>query len=233
MRCRRAEKLINESLEGLLSAGQEEALRHHLEKCAKCRELSLDFEIIVREAKRLPQLEPTPASWQKISAGVGQYERPAKSLAAADWRRRPGLFQTVRWRYALAAALALVIVGGILVVEFRSRQIDAGVKKGSVDFTLAKLEEAQRYYEKAIQALSEAVKSPKNSLDPLLAEVFKDNLEAMDASIQACREMIKKDPNNLAARSYLLTAYREKVSFLEQMVSVESASSRGESEIIL
>jgi cytochrome c-type biogenesis protein CcmH/NrfG len=55
----------------------------------------------------------------------------------------------------------------------------------------------------------------------------------MDASIQACREMIKKDPNNLAARSYLLTAYREKVSVLEQMVSVENASSRGESEIIL
>jgi tetratricopeptide (TPR) repeat protein len=136
-------------------------------------------------------------------------------------------------RYALAAALALVIVGGVLVVEFRSRQVDLAAQKGSVEFTLAKLEEAQRYYEKAIKALNEAVQSQKNSLDPLLAEVFKDNLGAMDASIQACREMIKKDPDNLAARSYLLTAYREKVSFLEQMVAVESASTRGESEIIL
>ncbi len=233
MRCRRAAMLISESMEGLLSAGQEEALRHHLETCAKCRQLALDFEVIVREAKRLPPLEPSPASWQEISAGVRQSGRPAHSLAADARSWRPGLLQAARWRYALATALALVIVGGILVVGFRSRQVEAAAKKGSVDFTLAKLEEAQRYYEKAIQALSEAVQSQKNSLDPLLAEVFKDNLKAMDASIQACREMIKKDPNNLTARSYLLTAYREKVSFLEQMVSVESASARGESEIIL
>jgi hypothetical protein len=233
MRCRKAEKLISKSLEGLLSGGQEAALRHHLETCAKCQELSLDFEVIIREAKRLPQLDPTPTSWPKISARVRQYGRPAGSLTDGYKGWRPGLFHPARLRYALAAALALVIVGGVLVVEFRSRQVDLAAQKGSVEFTLAKLEEAQRYYEKAIKALNEAVQSQKNSLDPLLAEVFKDNLGAMDASIQACREMIKKDPDNLAARSYLLTAYREKVSFLEQMVAVESASTRGESEIIL
>jgi tetratricopeptide (TPR) repeat protein len=233
MRCRKAEKLISESLEGLLSGEQEAALRHHLETCAKCRELSLDFEVIIREAKRLPQLDPTPTSWQKISAGVRHQGRPADSLTDGYKGWLPGLFHPARLRYALAAALALVIVGGVLVVEFRSRQVDLAAQKGSVEFTLAKLEEAQRYYEKAIKALNEAVQSQKNSLDPLLAEVFKDNLGAMDASIQACREMIKKDPDNLAARSYLLTAYREKVSFLEQMVAVESASTRGESEIIL
>jgi anti-sigma factor RsiW len=233
MRCRKAEKLISESLEGLLSGGQEAALRHHLETCAKCRELSLDFEVIIREAKRLPQLDPTPPSWQKILAGVRHQRRPADSLAAGYKGWRPRLFHPASLRYALAAVLALVIVGGVVVVRFKSRQVGPAAQEGSVEFTLAKLEEAQRYYEKAIKALNEAVQSQKNSLDPLLAEVFKDNLGAMDASIQACREMIKKDPDNLAARSYLLTAYREKVSFLEQMVAVESASTRGESEIIL
>ncbi len=233
MRCRKAEKLISESLESPLSNGQEAALRSHLETCARCRELALDFEVIVREAKRLPHPEPTPLAWRKISAAVRDEGRAASSLAAGKKVWRPGVLQTSKSKFALAAALALVIVGGILFVEFRSRQVEPALQEGSVEFTVAKLEEAQRYYEKAIQALSEAVQSQQNSLNPMLAEVFKDNLNALDASIQACRQMIEKDPNNLAARSYLLTAYREKVSFLEQMVAIERASARGEQEIIL
>jgi tetratricopeptide (TPR) repeat protein len=233
MRCRKAEKLISESLENLLSNGQEAALRSHLETCSRCRELALDFEVIIREAKRLPHPEPTPFAWRKISAAVRERGRPAGSLAAGKKVWRPGMFQTSKSRFALAAALALVIVGGVIVIEFRSRQVEPSLQEGSVEFTVAKLEEAQRYYEKAIQALSDAVQSQQNGLNPLLAEVFKDNLKALDASIQACRQMIEKDPNNLAARSYLLTAYREKVSFLEQMVAVERASAWGEPEIIL
>lgn len=232
MRCRKAEKLISESLEGLLSNGQEAALRSHLETCSRCRELALDFEVIIREAKRLPHPEPTPSAWRKISAAVREQGCPAGSLAVGKKIWRPGMFKTSKSRFALAA-LALVIVGGVIVVEFRSRQFEPSLQEGSVEFTVAKLEEAQRYYEKAIQALSDAVQSQQNGLNPLLAEVFMDNLKALDASIQACRQMIEKDPNNLAARSYLLTAYREKVSFLEQMVAVERASARGESEIIL
>jgi tetratricopeptide (TPR) repeat protein len=126
----------------------------------------------------------------------------------------------------------LLVVGGFI---FRhTRGPSAGTENGrSVEFTVAKLQEAQGYYEKAIQALNEAVESQEGRMDPRLAEVFKRNLAAMDETIQACRQIIQQDPGNLTVRAYLLTAYREKVNFLEEIMGAERSTLPGRDETTL
>jgi hypothetical protein len=70
-------------------------------------------------------------------------------------------------------------------------------------------------------------------MEPRLAEVFNRNLTAMDETILACRQIIEQDPDNLTARAYLLTAYREKVNFLEEMMGAEQSAARDKTEITL
>jgi hypothetical protein len=69
-------------------------------------------------------------------------------------------------------------------------------------------------------------------MDPRLAEIFRRNLAAMDETIQACRQIVMQDPNNLTVRAYLLSAYREKVNFLEDMMGAERSDLAGAKETI-
>jgi len=102
-----------------------------------------------------------------------------------------------------------------------------------MDFTLAKLKEAQEYYEKAVAALSEAVRSREEGMDPRLAEAFQQNLESIDATIQACQQIVRNDPDNLKARNYLLAAYRDKVSFLEEVMGLKTPYGGAETGVTL
>ena len=151
-------------------------------------------------------------------------EEPAPGLRRkSGW----GVWRPInRWRFVAAAALALVIVGALV---FRQATWKAGVsgEEGSVEYTLAKLQEAQIYYEKAIQSLSEAAKSRDSNLNPQIVEIFTRNLAAMDETIQACRQIVEEDPANLTARAFLLTAYREKVDVLEEMAGLEKSAVPG------
>jgi predicted anti-sigma-YlaC factor YlaD len=223
MKCSAARQMISDFVDGELSLDEEKALQGHLATCAECQQLLRDFQKITREARDLPSLSPSPLAWQKIAAGV----RSAQPKEAAPEEKKrawfPAFWLSPGLRYAFAGLLTLIIIGG-LVISLKPWRMGARVQKNSFEYTLTKLEEAQRYYEKAIMALKDAVKAQGNGLVPELAEVFKQNLEAMDKTIQACQQMVAKDPNNLTTRAYLLTAYREKVAFLEEYMGAKRAS---------
>jgi predicted anti-sigma-YlaC factor YlaD len=220
MKCAVAQKLLSDYVDGGLSHSQEAKLKSHLGTCADCQELLRDFQKIRQEARELPTLSPSPSVWQKIVAGVREAgeEAPWLKKERRTWFSLMGM--PAGLRYALAAALTLVIIGGGLIVGLRYRW-----GAGEAGYTLAKLEEAQHYYVLAIKALDEAIGAQKNGLDPRLAEVFKRNLEAINGTIQTCEQVVEKDPNNLATRAYLLTVYREKVTFLEEIMEAKKASS--------
>ena len=232
MKCAVAHELISDYADGALGQDREAELKAHLDVCPDCREIACDFACIVQGAKGLTALEPSAAVWPKIAAGV----RKALREAPAEARERRGWLATIwapaRWALAAAAALVLIFVGGNVI---RQRPWSAaGVENHrSVEFTLAKLQEAQGYYEKAILALKAAVRSQERDMDPRLTEAFHRNLAAIDETIQACRQIVQQDPDNLTVRAYLLTAYREKVNFLEELMGVEKSAARGKAETTL
>jgi len=231
MKCAAAQELISEHIDGALGPGREAELKAHLESCRDCRELAGDFAAIVRGAKGLVSLEPSPAVWPRVAAGVREalQEAPAAAQEKKSWLG--AFWSPAGFRYA-AAALILVVVGGLVI--WQKPWSTAGPSKASsIEFTLAKLQEAQSYYEKAIQSLREAVQSQEGGMDPRLAEVFNRNLTAMDETIQSCRQIIRQDPDNLTARAYLLTAYREKVNFLEEIMGAERSAARDKTETTL
>ena len=220
MKCMEARRLISDYVDGGLSGGKEARLKKHLEDCPDCRELLRDFERIVDEAKNLPAPAPSPWAWQRIAAGLKDAgeKTPAARQERKGWFAWTGM--PAGLRYALAAALALVVISGGLIVGLRPRRTP-----GPESYALAKLKEAQQHYVLAIKALDEAIGAQKNGLDPRLAEVFKQNLQEINETIQACEQVVEKNPNDLAVRAYLLGIYKDKVTVLEEMMGAKKASS--------
>lgn len=232
MKCVVAQEWISESLDGELGAKWEAELKVHLEACPDCRALARDFAVIVRQARNLSSPEPSPAVWPSVAAAVRESlaEAPAAVSGKRSWLG--AFWEKAGWRFAAAAVLALVVVAAVVIRQAPWRATDPA-RGNSAEYTLSKLREAQGYYEKAIQSLSEAVQSRDSNLPPQVAEIFKRNLAAMDETIQACRQIIEGDPDNLTARAYLLTAYREKVNVLDEMMGLERSVAREKAETTL
>ena len=219
MRCSHAHKLIGDKLDGTLSAKDNERLQEHLDRCPDCRDLLKDFQGIVEQAKGLPKHEPAHRVWAGILEGVrgaGPAPSPIK-LPKPKWHETYVFSGKARFAFA-AAALLLVVVGGLVIGLRPGRDLNGLSAQNR--FTLAKLEEAEKHYKLAIQALSDAVGSQPKSFDPLVVAVFARNLFEIDSAIQACQAAVKKNPSDLSARQYLLSAYKDKVDFLDNLIDI-------------
>jgi hypothetical protein len=216
MRCHRARKYISEYLDRSLDRRKAAALERHLGKCQACQELLADFRAMAEAAPRMAGPEPGEDVWLKIKDRLRAAEAAPAGLreeAPLRWafgRTSPAL------RFAAAAGLALVLIASGVYVGVRlGGRGAAAYPKNSEKYTLAKLDEAEVYYKKAIKSLSEAFAAQKGMMVPQVVEMFEKNLAVIDATIQACRQSVLKEPENLQARTYLLAAYMDKVTLLD------------------
>lgn len=217
MRCAQAHKLIGDQLEGTIGPADKAKLDTHLADCADCRAILADFIRIADGARELPKREPSARVWTGVLAGVGLSGRePARERGAATgWGER--FFLLGRTRTVWAAALLLVIAVGI-AVGTRIGRNGAPFLSADDKYTLGKLEEAEKHYQLAIEALQAAVGGRITGLDPLIAAAFARNLGDIDAVIRECRGAVQANPSDLSARAYLLDAYKDKVEFLGNVI---------------
>lgn len=240
MRCSHAHKLIGDKLDGTLGLKDGKRLQEHLNKCPDCRDLLKDFQGIAEQAKGLPKHEPSQRVWTGILDAVRAFRDICDDQVVVDDRvdrvagpvpspiklPKPKWYETYifagRAKYALAAALLLVVAGGLVIGLRPARNVNGLSEQGR--FTLSKLEEAEKHYKLAIQALSEAVGAQPNRFDPLVVAVFARNLWEIDTAIQACQAAVTKNPNDLSAREFLLGTYKDKVNFLDSLIDIRKAS---------
>jgi anti-sigma factor RsiW len=225
MRCRTAERWISEYVDGSLDGRKKARLERHLSGCADCRAVLEDFRALVETGPALEGPEPGEAVWSRIRArlesregGLADARVPALRLRAFGWGA-PAL------KFAAAAALALVLVAAGVFYGIRIGR--SGVRERIADpekYTLAKLDEAERYYQQAIMSLSEAFAAQKGQMIPQVADVFERNLAVVDATIQACRQAVLKEPDDMQARNSLLAAYMDKVTVLDTALDLRTGS---------
>ena len=220
MRCTRARRWISDYIDGHLDVKKEAALRQHLESCPECQKVLEDLKNITERAHDLEEVSPSDQTW------LGIKSRIEERTETAPEKRKWFDFLKVqpKWKHALSAALFLAIISGGVILGLRYGK---GIL-GSTDpeqYTLSKLREAERHYQAAIRALDQAVSTKKGRLDPGIAKIFQAHLEVIDFSINACRQAVLTEPDNLEARNYLLDAYDVKLKLLDEMAAIESASS--------
>jgi len=225
MKCGKAHEYISRTVDGELDPRRAARLERHLAECGDCRALLADLRKIVGGAAELEAPEPSEKVWRNVRTGLEAGTlRPSAEGARLDRRPLFGSSLPV-WRYAGAAALAVVLVVSGLVVGRRWGRQDVRVAAADPEageaYTLAKLDEAERYYQQAITSLSQAFAAGKRGLAPEVVELFERNLLVIDATIQACRGAVLAEPDDLEARNYLLAAYTKKVTLLDSALDLQ------------
>ncbi len=222
MTCLKSRKYISRSIDSDLSERENARLEHHLDACGECRTLREDLRKIVDGAARLETPEPSDKVWLDIRAGLTR-EKAAGASGRSGALRRPAfglVLPALRYAGVAAAALVLVITGIAVGRRLGGGPAPLG-PEAREKYTLAKLDEAEGYYQQAIKSLSEAFAAEKGTLAPQVAELFDRNLSVVDATIQACRRAVLEEPDDLEARNYLLAAYTQKLTLLDSALDLQ------------
>lgn len=226
MRCSKIRRYISDDIDGQLTAAKKERLERHVERCPGCRKLRDDFQRIIDSAGKLETLAPSERAWLRIKDKLEARNQQVLSFKPKRQGLFGFLFYPPRLRYVMSFAFMLVFVVAAAVVGLRYWTGKGTLSEEKLQkYTLAKLDEAERHYQKAIKALWDALSAQEENGDPLVAEIFARNLEAVDSSIAICRRTVLENPEDIEARNFLLAAYRKKTDFLNQMMALRSSSS--------
>jgi ferric-dicitrate binding protein FerR (iron transport regulator) len=223
MNCAKAARWTSEYADGALDADKSARLERHLESCPACRELLRDFRAMARDARRLDAPKIPAQAWTRIRARL----RDGAAVPLGDKRPAFATSPLGGRRFAFVAASLALIVVAVAALFFSLRKGKDLVVEGpnqQEQRTLAKLDEAERYYELAVKSLGEALAGEKGRLSPEVAEMFEKSLEVVDATIQACRQAVRSEPDNVQTRDYLLAAYKEKIVLMGDLLDMNRKS---------
>ena len=237
MTCAQYLPWIQEKVEGTIGSIRRAELEQHLDECAACRALSADLQRIHDAAAALPALAPPDRAWLQI-AGRLRLEGRIREDAPAPSRNRVGRFTNRPYAW-LAIAAALIIAAGSAALLLVPRQAPAPAAQiGSTApagaatelpavEAMNAVEAAQAQFEKAIADLEKVAKANQQALDPGTSATIEKNLGILDQAIADTRVAVKAEPTSVAARETLFDVLRQKVSLLQDTISLINEMRKG------
>ena len=233
MTCEQHLVWIQEAVDGTIGSIRRAELDAHLAECAACRALLHDLQRIHDAAADLPAIAPPDRAWLQIAGRLRLEGRIHEDAVAPRPARRP----YVAW---LAIAAALIIAAGSAVMLVVPRNTPpsqapaaaaapapgATAEVASVEAVNA-VEAAQAQFEKAIADLEKVAKANQQALDPGTSATIEKNLGILDQAIADNRAAVKSEPASVAARETLFDALRQKVSLLQDTISLINEMRKG------
>jgi Putative zinc-finger len=127
MTCARAEELLSDDLEGILGEPLASELKAHLAQCPKCSALRVELAFVKEALAEYPELEPSSSLASraaeaalragKVLAFKPRMADPAAAPAAPTVPSAPKLVRLPAWAQSLAAGLALITLGTLLLTS--------------------------------------------------------------------------------------------------------------------
>jgi hypothetical protein len=190
------------------------AFRTHALACEACREELALWDGISAAAPGLRKEWPSPELAARIRADLRSPVRPM-------WRPPTAVF------VALAAAACLVI--GLLIWQQRSPDPATGGVATAVppdleaerlmsEKALAEVEQAQKAYVQAIDALSKVAAPRLANEGSAVFSAYREKLLVLDSAIEECRAQAEQNRFNAHLRLELLSIYQEKQRTLESLL---------------
>jgi hypothetical protein len=232
MACEQQLTWIQELVDGTIGSIRRAELELHLDGCPECRALRQDLEKIRDAAGALPLLEPPARAWLQIAGRLRQEGRIRENAPAVP-SRRSYAWIGVAAALVLATGVSLLLVSRMPGTPPASTSTAPPIAAGnapagkSVETVQNEVEVAQQQFEKAIGDLEKVAKANTGALDPSTSAVIEKNLGIIDQAIAENRAAVRAEPASVAARATLFEALRQKVTLLQDTISLINEMSKG------
>lgn len=224
---------IHETVDGTIGSIRRTELELHVADCDACRALLEDLQRINDAAAALPVLEAPDRAWLQIAGRLRQEGRIRQDAPIAVPTRA-----YLPW---LAAAAAVVLAAGSAVTLLgpgspsTPQAVTSTPAPGSgpapdirsVETVQNEVEAAQQQFEKAIAELEKVARANQTALDSSTSATIERNLGIIDQAIAENRAAVRSEPASVAARETLFEALRQKVSLLQDTISLINEMRKG------
>jgi anti-sigma factor RsiW len=233
MVCAKYLNSIHETVDGTIGSIRRAELEMHVAECDACRVLLEDLQRIHDAAAALPVLEVPDRAWLQIAGRLRQEGRIRQETVVETAKRA-----YLPW---LAAAAAVIVAAGSAVMllgpgspsappavtSTPASATPAPADTKSVETVQNEVEAAQQQFEKAIAELEKVAKANQAALDSNTSATIDRNLGIIDQAIAENRVAVKSEPTSAAARETLFEALRQKVTLLQDTISLINEMRKG------
>lgn len=177
-----------------------------------------------RLARGLPRHDAPDTLWPRIEHSLREEQRRAAEQPAGFIERLARGFQIRAVTLALYTVILLVGVGmsWYLLRDYTQRG-QSDVETASSDEMMqdaqSDIEQAMFYYERAISKLTVLAERNESKLDPRFVALQKDKIALLHSSIDECKTALERNGTHPEVQHYLLLAYNDLQSTLQQMVN--------------
>lgn len=233
MACEKYLNSIHELVDGTIGSIRRAELEMHVTHCDACRGLLEDLQKIHDAAAALPTLEAPDRAWLQIAGRLRQEGRIREDAPMPTATRG-----YLPW-LAAAAAVILAAAAAVMLLRPGSPSAPATVASApapaaapapdarSVETVQNEVDAAQQKFEQAIAELEKVAKANQTALDSSTAATIDKNLGIIDQAIAENRAAVKSEPTSVAARETLFEALRQKVSLLQDTISLINEMRKG------
>lgn len=202
MNCQR----FQEVLPYIIESGGNEEEEGHLRTCPHCAELVQDLRYIATQAKLLlPMHDPSPRVWAGIEQSLhrqGLISEGRPSLMGQITTTQSA--QTKTWTPLGWALVAIALMGFSLLMIYYRPQLPPPQPSAQNVSAPAAVETA------ALEAEDQQLVTQVSQQSPAVGRAYEDSLREVNAYISDAQQAVAQDPQDAAAREYLLDAYQQK-----------------------
>ncbi len=226
---------LNDYLDSELSPREVRTLESHLKECEDCQQALRELREIVRAARQLPAVEPSPTVWDSIAANLDARGVPGSDHGQSFNRLHAGTGGRRSLRTSIHSALALaatVILGVALWTVLRPTPEPPPPTDSAAlaNMVTDELRAAESHYDKAITGLEQIIAQNGGVLPPELASVLNQNLDLIEGAIAESRAAMSSEPDSTVAQESLLDALRKKVALLQNTILLINEIRKGQGE---
>jgi hypothetical protein len=224
--CPDAQEDVSLWMDGELDPSQAETVGKHIKSCAECAAFYQDLRSIREGVERLELFDPPEHVWTSLRLQLSDEGLIRSKPRGAFWAAfLPKHFPYLKPAWSGAILALFLGAGSLLVYDLTTRSPvvpDPMVATSHQEDLTEELRKAEANYRAAIEALSASSRKKLEGLDPVLAQVFHDNLATMDYYLNECKRAVENSPQNPLAHRYLLAAYQKKVELMQTILTSDS-----------
>ena len=113
---------LNDYVDGVLDPTEQSDVDRHVATCAECALFVAELQLIVRDARALPPMQPPPEAWARLQERLKEKPSVVEMSRPLPRRWAPVRPGAATWALATAALIVLAFLTGRVVEQRQQRQ---------------------------------------------------------------------------------------------------------------